>query len=61
MENLHSTLQSNFTHLPIENVSSKEVMVKLDILLENIDVLLAKMKKTGSHIEKVKNNAYFHS
>lgn len=61
MENLHSTLHNDFSNLPLEKGSSKDVMVKLDLLLETMDVLLEKMKKTGNHVEKVKNNAYFHS
>mgnify|MGYP006902056520 CR=1 FL=1 len=60
MENVHSTLHNSFGHAAFEQSSSNEVLVKLDSLLANIDLLLEKMRKTGSHVEKVKNNTYFH-
>lgn len=57
MENFNNALQSDFS----KNKGSQEILLELDGLLSSMNVLMEKMKKTGSHVKKVKNNAYFHS
>ena len=43
------------------NVSSgsQDILLKLDGLLGNISMLLEKMRKTESHVEKVKNTTLY--
>lgn len=56
-ENKHIEYPSN----NLQTSGSQEVLLRLDDLLGNITILLEKMRKTGSHVDKIKNNDYFHS
>lgn len=61
MERLEQILPNDFKQKSLHKPGSQEVLLKLDSLLLNMDRLIRKMKKTGNHVEKVKNYAYFHS
>ena len=61
MEQLEQILPTDFKQKSLHKPGSQEVLLKLDSLLLNMDRLIRKMKKTGNHVEKVKNYAYFHS
>jgi hypothetical protein len=60
MENIRQTLTTDFNNNSHIKTGSQDVLLKLDSLLLNIDELIEKMRKTGLHVEKVRNNPYFH-